>query len=113
MNRYILEMVQESHWMSFESCDFMKINEKTKLHVCLERLWINIAASFGVKWQQIEHATENETKLFSAKIITLLLIISKLKSIYNMTQNEIDVMIGRANAELIDEYFSYLKEKNK
>jgi hypothetical protein len=106
-------MVQESHWMSFESCDFMKINEKTKLHVCLERIWINIAASFGVKWQQIEHATENETKLFSAKIITLLLIISKLKSIYNMTQNEIDVMIGRANAELIDEYFSYLKEKNK
>jgi hypothetical protein len=30
-----------------------------------------------------------------------------------MNQNEIDVMIGRANAELIEEYFSYLKEKNK
>lgn len=113
MNRYILEMVQESHWMNFDSCDFMKINAKTKLHVCLERIWLNISASFGVKWQQIEHATENETRLFSAKIITLLLIISKLKSIYNMTQNEIDVMIGRTNAELIEEYFSYLKEKNK
>ena len=72
-------MVQKSPWMKFNALDFMEIKQSTPIHTVIEMIWLNVAASYSVKWQQIEHASENETKLFSARIITMLLTISTLK----------------------------------
>jgi hypothetical protein len=103
--------VQNSQWMEVKALDFLKLNEFTKLHKCFESICLNVAASYGVKWQDVQHATENQTNLYVIRIITYLLISSTLRSIYNMSQNEVDVFIRNENAELLDEYFAYLKTK--
>jgi hypothetical protein len=111
MNHYILEGVQKSQWMEIHALDFLNLTEKTKLHISFEAICLNVAASYGVKWQDVQHATENQTNLFIVRIITYLLIISILRCLYKMSQNEIDVFIRNDNAILIEEYFAYIKSK--
>jgi hypothetical protein len=111
MNQYIVEIVKTSKWLDPNACDFMLINDKTQVYKALERIWINVAASFGVKWQQIENATENETKLYAARIITMLLIKSVLHANLRMTYNDINLLIGIENQDLLEEYYAYSKAK--
>lgn len=111
MNQYILDIVKNSSWLEINACDFMKINDKTMVHVALERIWLNVSASFGVKWQQIEHATQNETKLYAARIICMLLIKSVLHANLKLTYNDINLIIGVDNQDLLEEYYDYLKGK--
>ncbi|MFY8160839.1 MAG: hypothetical protein ACOVNU_05875 [Candidatus Kapaibacteriota bacterium] len=111
MNKYILEGVQNSQWMNIDALDFLDLTEKTKLHISFEAICLNVAASHGVKWQDVQHANENQTNLFVVRIITYLLIISILRCLYKMSQNEIDVFIREENAYIIDEYFAYIKLK--
>ncbi len=111
MNQYIVEIVKTSKWLDPNASDFMLINDKTQVYKALERIWINVAASFGVKWQQIENATENETKLYAARIITTLLIKSVLHANLRMTYNDINLLIGIENQDLLEEYYAYSKAK--
>lgn len=111
MNQYIVDIVKSSKWLEPNACDFMEINDKTQTHKALERIWLNVSASFGVKWQQIENATENETKLYAARIITMLLIKSILHSYLKMTFNEINLIIGIENQDLLEEYYDFTKRK--
>jgi hypothetical protein len=111
MNQYIVEMVQKSNWLKPHALDFLCIRESTPIHSVLEKIWLNVAASYGVKWQQIENATENETKLYSARIITMLLTISTLTTINKMKDYEVNILIGSENQYLIEDYFDYLKGK--
>jgi hypothetical protein len=111
MNHYIVNGVQNSKWLDVDSLDFLDLTEKTKLHKVFEAICLNVAASYGVKWQDVQHATENQTNLFIVRIITYLLISSTLRSLYKMSQNEVDVFIRIQNADLIDEYFDYIKSK--
>ena len=111
MNHYILMNVQNSNWMDVNALNFLNLDEYTKLHKSFEGICLNVAASYGVKWQDVQHATENQTNLYVIRIITYLLISSTLRSVYNFSQNEIDVFIRNENAELLDEYFAYLKAK--
>ena len=111
MNQYIVEIVKSSSWLDPNACDFMEITDKTQTHKALERIWLNVSASFGVKWQQIEHATENETKLYAARIITMLLIKSILHAHLKMTYNDINLLIGVENQDILEEYYAYTKAK--
>jgi len=111
MNHYIVEGVQNSQWMKIDALDFLNLTENTKLHKTFEAICLNVAASYGVKWQDVQHATENQTNLYIIRILTYLLIISILRCLYKMSQNEIDVFIRNENATLIDEYFAYIKSK--
>lgn len=111
MNQYIVDIVKNSRWLEPNACDFMNIDEKTHTHRALERIWLNVAASFGVKWQQIENATENETKLYAARIIAMLLIKSILHANLKMTFNDINILIGVENQDVLEEYYEYIKRK--
>jgi hypothetical protein len=111
MNQFIVDIVKNSRWLEPHACDFMEITDRTQTHKALERIWLNVAASFGVKWQQIENATENETKLYAARIITMLLIKSILHSYLKMTFNEINLIIGVENQDILEEYYDYIKRK--
>jgi hypothetical protein len=111
MNHYILMGVQNSDWMKVHSLDFLKLDEFTKLHITFEAICLNVAASYGVKWQDVQHATEHKTNLYIVRIITYLLISSTFLSIYKMSQNEVDVFIRNENVDLIEEYFAYVKSK--
>lgn len=104
-------MVKSSDWLRPHALDFLDIKISTPIHSVIEMIWLNVAASYCVKWQTIENASENETKLYAARIITMLLTISTLKSVHEMKDYEINLLIGTKNQDLIEEYFDYLKGK--
>ena len=111
MNNQIVEIVLKSDWLGQNALNFMNISKSTPIHKIIEGIYINVSASFGYKWQQIEHANEFETKQYAARIITMLLIISTLSSISEMKSYEVNILIGFENQELIEQYFEYIKFK--
>lgn len=111
MNNQVVEIVLKSQWLEQNATNFMNISLSTPTYLVVERIWINVSASFGIKWQQVEHANEFETKAYAARIITMLLIISTLSSKLQMKNYEINILIGKENQDLIDEYFEYIKFK--
>jgi hypothetical protein len=112
MNQFIVKIINDSKWLYPKSIDFLDIDESTPRHVAMERIWLNVSVSFGVKWQDILRCKEEDTKLYSYKIIIMALIYNVLEDVYSLNDNDILNYLGYDNKYMIDEYFDYLKSKN-
>lgn len=109
MNQMIVNLVQQSHWLEQGATDFMKFHSKTFTYTIIERIYLNVAASYRVHWQQIEKASEYETELYVGKIVTYLLIMSTLKSLKKMKPHEINILMGKDFQNTLEEYFEYFQ----
>lgn len=101
----IVSLVQQSHWLEERALDFLKFHTRTPNHVIIESIFLNVAGSYRVNWQQIEKASEYETELYVGKIITYLLIMSSLKSLKKMKPHEINILMGKDFQNTLEEYF--------
>lgn len=104
-------MIQSSNWMRIGATDFMEIRKSLPLHYAIERIYLNVALSYNLSWQEIMNASGKNMRLLSARIIMLLLTNSILKSYYEMKDYEINLFIGKSNSELLEDYFDYIKGK--
>lgn len=107
----IVKMVKSSPWLEPHATDFMEFRYSTPVHTVIERIYLNVAGSYGVKWQQISNAKENQKELFAGRIICNLLIINALKLITKMKMYEINLLIGNENQTIIEDYFNYIQGK--
>jgi hypothetical protein len=112
MNRYILQLIEDSHWLDYGAIDFMQISNDTPKHLAIERIWLNVSLSFNTRWQMIEYASPNDTKLFAGKIVVMVLIHNILRDIYELNDNDISSFLGINNISIIEDYFEYIKIKN-
>ena len=112
MNQFIVKIINDSKWLYPKSIDFLQIDDDTPRHLAIERIWLNVSVSFGVKWQDISASSEDDTKLFSYKIIIMILIYNVLEDIYLLDDSQILDYLGYDNKYMIDEYFEYIKSKN-
>lgn len=111
MDKYICELVQKSKWLELDSIIFMKIKQSTPIHSMIERISLNVAASFGASWIAINHANQNQIHLYSARVITALLIRSMLLSTYKMKEYEANYFFEDEIVSAIEYYFDYIKFK--
>jgi hypothetical protein len=110
IDKHLVSMVQSSEWLTIGSTDFMNIKRSLPLHTAIERIWLNVALSYNISWQEVMRTRRN-TRILSARIITLLLTNSILKSYYEMKDHEINHLLGVDNFKLLDDYFEYIKGK--
>jgi hypothetical protein len=111
IDKHLVDMVESSKWLVVGATDFMNIKKSLPLHYAIERIYLNVALSYSVSWQEIMTTSGRNTRLLSAKIVILLLINSILKSYYEMKDYEINLFIGGNDSELLEEYFDYIKGK--
>jgi len=112
MNQFIVKIINDSKWLYLNSIDFLQIDIDTPRHIAMERIWLNVSVAFGVRWQDISASSEDDTKLYSYKIIIMILIYNVLEDIYLLDDFEILHYLGYDNKYMIDEYFEYVKSKN-
>jgi hypothetical protein len=112
MNQFIVKIINDSKWLYPKSIDFLEIDNDTPRHIAMERIWLNVSVSFGVRWQDILASREDDTKLYSYKIIINILISNVLEEVYLLDESEILNYLGYDNKYMIEEYFDYIKSKN-
>jgi hypothetical protein len=112
MNQFIVKIINDSKWLYPKSIDFLEIDNDTPRHIAMERIWLNVSVSFGVRWQDILASREDDTKLYSYKIIINILIYNALEEVYLLDESEILNYLGYDNKYMIEEYFDYIKSKN-
>jgi len=112
MNQFIVKIINDSKWLYPKAIDFLKIDKETPRHLAIEGIMLNVSISFGVKWQDILRSSEDETRLYSIKIIIMILISNILEDIYLLNESEVLNYLGYDNKYMIDEYFDYIKSKN-
>lgn len=111
MNQFIIKIINDSKWLYPNSIDFLDIDIDTPRHFAIERIMLNVSVSFDTKWQDILRSSEDETRLYSYKIIIMILIANVLEDIYLLNDSEILNYLGYDNKYMIDEYFDYIKSK--
>ena len=89
----------------------MKIKQSTPIYSMVERITLNVAASMGVHWGMINKANERQTMLYSGKIITALLIQSKLLYTYKIKVEDVNGFLGKEIVSAIEYYYEYCKLK--
>lgn len=111
MNQFIIKIINDSKWLYPKAIDFLDIDIDTPRHLAIERIMLNVSVSSGAKWQEILRSCEDETRLYSYKIVIMILIANVLEDIYLLNEYEILNYLGYDNKYMIDEYFDYLKTK--
>lgn len=111
MDKHICSLIERSKWLEVGAINFMKIKQSTPIHVAVERIYLNVAASHGTNWINVERANQNQTSLYAAKIVTALLIRSVLLYTYKMKDYEVNVFLGNEIVNAIDYYFANNKSK--
>lgn len=112
MNQFIVKIINDSKWLYPKSIDFLKICIDTPRYLAIEGIILNVSVSFDTKWQNILRSSEDETRLYSYKIIIMVLIANVLEDIYLLDDSQILDYLGYDNKYMIDEYFDYIKSKN-
>lgn len=111
MDKHICSLVLGSKWLEVGSTNFMKIKQSTPIYSAIERISLNVAASYGVHWTMIERCSESQTILYSGKIVTALLIRTTLLFTYKMKQEDVNEFLGEEIVSAIDYYFDFCKLK--
>ncbi len=111
MDKHICSLVSQSKWMEIGSTNFMKIKQSTRLHKAVELITLNVAASYDTNWLVINRANKHQTMLYSAKLVTALLIRSIFISIYGMKEYEVNNYLGKDIVASMEYYFEYIKAK--
>jgi hypothetical protein len=111
MDKHICAMIKSSKWLEVGSLNFMKIKQSTPIYSMIERITLNVASTTGVHWAIINRAKERQTMLYSAKIITALIIKSKLLYTYKMNVEDVNEFLGDEIVSAIEYYYDYCKLK--
>jgi hypothetical protein len=111
MDNHTASMVIKSKWLEIGATSFMKIKRSTPIYSMIERIYLNVAASYGVHWSQLNKATDRQTILYSGKIVASLLIRSNLLYIYDMDEDDVNEFLGQEIVNAIDYYFKYCEAK--
>jgi hypothetical protein len=111
MDKHICTLIASSKWLEVGSINFMKIKQSTPIYSMIEIISLNVALSMGVNWTIIHKSNEHQTMLYSGKIVTALLIQSKLLYTYKMKVEDVNGFLGKEIVSAIEYYYEYCKLK--
>lgn len=111
MTSYIFNNVKNSKWMQMGATDWMLFRTHMSPHKAIEKIWLNVAASFGVSWQIVAKASITQPHIYIARVITILLTFNVLKVYCKMKENDISVLLGKDNMDILINYYANLEVK--
>jgi hypothetical protein len=101
----VIKNLRESGWLKEDAIYQYGFDKHTPTYKIFETILTNVSINFGMDWKIIMKAKRMGFPAFTAKIIALVLIDKALNNIKNMDRSEVDILIGRENAILVNEFY--------
>ena len=101
----VIKNLRESGWLKEDAIYKYGFDKYTPTHKIFETILTNVSINFGIDWKIIMKAKRMGFLAFTAKIIALVLIDKALNNIKNMDRSDVDILIGRENAILVNEFY--------
>lgn len=101
----VINTLRESGWLKEDAIYQYGFDKYTPTYKIFETILTNVSINFGMDWKIIMKAKRMGFPAFTAKIIALVLIDKALNNIKNMDRSEVDIIIGRENAILVNEFY--------
>jgi hypothetical protein len=101
----VIKNLRESGWLKEDAIYQYGFDKYTPTYKIFETILTNVSINFGMDWKIIMKAKRMGFLAFTAKIIALVLIDKALNNIKNMDRSDVDILIGRENAILVNEFY--------
>ena len=101
----VIKNLRESGWLKEDAIYQYGFDKYTPTYKIFETILTNVSINFGIDWKIIMKAKRMGFPAFTAKIIALVLIDKALNNIKNMDRSEVDILIGRENAILVNDFY--------
>jgi hypothetical protein len=105
ITKSIIKSIRESGWLKEDAVYQYGFTKTTPVHKVYETILMNVSINFGINWKIILKAKRVSDPAYKAKIISLVLIDKALNNIKNMDRSDVDVIIGRENAILVNDFY--------
>lgn len=105
ISKTVIKTIRESGWLKEDAIYQYGFTKATPVHKVYETILMNVSINFGINWKIILKAKRVSDPAYKAKIIALVLIDKALNNIKNMDRSDVDVIIGRENAILVNDFY--------
>lgn len=105
ITKAIIKSIRTSGWLKDDVVYEFGFSKSTPTHKVFETILINVSINFNIDWKIILKAKAVSDPAYKAKIIAFVLIDKALNNIKNMDRSEVDTLIGRENAILVNEFY--------
>lgn len=111
MSQELIRRVESSPYLLPDFSDNIGLNNCKRVHEAYERIFINIAANKGCKWQDIYNALPRNTEYFIDLCIGLILLERCLKNKFKLGKSERDELLGARLNDILKSYKIALESK--
>lgn len=97
--------IRESGWIKEDAIYQFGFDRYTPTYKIFETILTNVSINFGIDWKIIMKSKRAGFPAFTAKIIALVLIDKALNNIKNVDRSDVDILIGRENTILVNDFY--------
>jgi hypothetical protein len=108
LNSRTILLIQSSEWFRPYATEFLRLHECRNNYEILERIWLNVASKCGRSWKDIYKAKEENCDLFAELCVALILIQRALKEHMDLTDEDVEVLLGARLSSIVDICFRKL-----
>jgi hypothetical protein len=111
LNSRIILLVNNSPFLDTFGDYFLHLDQCQTVSEIFERVFVNVAARIGVRWQMVYHAKSNDPVLLAEKIVALILIRKSVMENFNYSETDLEKLFGQESYYLVENYFDTLIKK--
>ena len=111
LNSRIIMLVNNSPFFEPFGDYFLHLDKCKTVHEIYERVFVNVAARIGVKWQMVFNSKSNDPILLAEKIVALILIRKAVMENFNYSEIDLEKLFGQESYYLVENYFDSLIKK--
>jgi hypothetical protein len=90
---------------------FLHLDKCQTVSEIYERVFVNVAARIGVRWQDVFNAKNNYPELLAEKIVAFILIRKAVMENFNYSETDIEKLFGQEAYSLVENYFHSIIKK--
>jgi hypothetical protein len=103
----IRRKINKTSWLEPNSLYVFGFTAKTPVHTIFELIFYNVCNDFKTPWRKVLRAERNNLNLYSARVLCYLLIDRALRKYKKLKPQEIEILIGENNFDIINQYYSF------
>lgn len=104
ITKRLIDKIQSSRYLSDDFYLNIGLDKCNRVHQAYEKIFVNLAANSGHRWQNIFHASPRLFELFSELCIAVILLDRCLKNRFKYNSSERREIMGPRFCEIIDRY---------
>lgn len=98
------KMIRNSIWLERTQLDSLHLENCRHSYEIFERVLVNVSASQGCKWQQLYHANQGDTYLFSELVVAAMIIKRGLMKHFEMNEEQVHDLMGERLVEILENH---------